>query len=138
MEVAVVKGVVAQIVALAEESTDEICGLLFGKPDRITEIAPCRNVATNPDRRFEIDPGALIAAHRAARTGGPAIVGHYHSHPSGDPVPSPRDAEAAIDEGAIWFIVASGRVRAWRAITGGSVEQRFDEMVIVESGVEPG
>ena len=28
-------------------------------------------------------PAALIAAHRAQRHGGPTLIGHFHSHPTG-------------------------------------------------------
>ena len=136
MQIAVVKGVVAQIVALAAESPDEVCGLLFGTEEggdvHVSAIQPCANVAADPARRFEIDPVALITAYRAARGGGPRIVGHYHSHPSGDPVPSPRDAAAAVEDGVLWLIVAGERVRAWRTAAGGRVERRFDECEIVE------
>lgn len=106
----------------------EICGLLFGAGDRIEAARGCANVAADPARRFELDPAALLAAHRAARGGGPAIVGHYHSHPSGVAAPSVCDAEAAAADGAIWLIVAAGEVRAWRAVARGAVCGRFDPL----------
>ena len=56
----------------------EVCGLLLGHGDCIHDVQPCRNIAADPASRFEIDPAQLLAAHRAARAGGPAIVGHYH------------------------------------------------------------
>ncbi|EZP51501.1 M67 family metallopeptidase [Sphingomonas sp. RIT328] len=103
----------------------EVCGLLFGDDAAITAIRPCRNVAADPARWFEIDPAALLAAHRAARGGGPRLIGHYHSHPSGIARPSPRDAASAPPDGALWLIVAGGTVRGWRAVAGGPVEGRF-------------
>lgn len=114
-----------QILAIAA-SDDEVCGLLFGECDRIDEALPCGNVAADPSRRFEIDPAALIAAHRNSRNGGPRIVGHYHSHPSGSPIPSAADAASAPPDGAIWLIVAGGEARAWRAVRDGAVHGRFD------------
>src|SRR6185503_12046732 len=73
----------------------EACGLLLGRGTRIEGIAPAANVHPEPLTRFEIDPAALIAAHRAARAGGPELVGYYHSHPAGHPLPSATDCEHA-------------------------------------------
>lgn len=118
---------IARILAAAVASPDrEICGLLLGAGDAIEEARACPNVAADPARRFELDPAALLAAHRAARGGGPAIVGHYHSHPSGLAEPSRCDADSAAADGAIWLIVAGGEVRAWRAVESGAVQGRFD------------
>lgn len=109
----------------------EVCGLLLGTDARIVAAVPCANVAPTPQTRFELDPAALLAAHRAARGGGaPAVIGHYHSHPSGRAVPSPRDAADAAPDGSIWIIVADGVVRAWRALEGGAVEGRFEAMAL--------
>ncbi|HEX8486339.1 M67 family metallopeptidase [Sphingomonas sp.] len=104
----------------------EACGLLLAKDDDIMLAVPCRNVAADPARRFEIDPVALIAAHRAARAGGPAIVGHYHSHPDGSSLPSPRDAADAVPDGSLWLIVGADSARLWRAVPHGLIENRFD------------
>ncbi|MBM3926941.1 MAG: M67 family metallopeptidase [Sphingomonadales bacterium] len=104
----------------------EVCGLLFGAPARVTGHISCRNVAAMPATRFEIDPGALIAAYRAERTGGPRLIGCYHSHPSGDPVPSPRDAADAATDGWLWLIVGRAEIRGWRVVAGGAWHERFD------------
>lgn len=103
----------------------EICGLLFGAPGEITAAEPCRNVAGDPSRRFEIDPAALLAAYRQARAGGPAVIGCYHSHPTGDTTPSPRDAADAAGDGMVWLIAAAGRVTAWLAVEHGPLHGRF-------------
>lgn len=103
----------------------EICGLLFGDGLSIDEARGCANVAADPARAFEIDPAALLAAHRAMRAGGPRLIGCYHSHPVGGAVPSPRDAAAAAPDGMIWLIAAEDRVTAWRAVENGPVEGRF-------------
>lgn len=73
-----------------------------------------RNVAPDPARHFEIDPATLIAAHRAARHDGPAILGYYHSHPSGIATPSAVDARDAAPDGLLWLIVGDGQISAWR------------------------
>ena len=123
--------VIAHIHAAADASPDlEICGLLFGTAARIETAQHCSNVAADPARRFELDPAALLAAHRAVRTGGAAIVGHYHSHPSGSPVPSTCDADAAAADGAIWLIAAGGELRGWRAVADGAIHGRFDPVTL--------
>ena len=120
------KGVLAEIITLAAGSADEVCGLLFGTPDRVDAALACRNVAADPATAFEIDPAALLAAHRRARSGGPAIAGCFHSHPSGDVTPSLRDAAAAAANGWLWAIVGAGEVGLFRAVADGPIHGRFD------------
>ena len=122
------------IVAAARASADEVCGLLLGEDDRVTQVVACANVAAAPARRFEIDPAALIAAYRAARHGGARVIGHYHSHPGGDATPSPRDAADALPDGRIWILVARETVTAWRAVADGAVHGRFDAVDLVTDG----
>lgn len=116
----------ARLLNEAEKTPDiEVCGLLFGTPMQISGASRCRNVAPDPRIAFEIDPAALIAAHKAARVGGPAIVGCYHSHPSGAALPSARDAAAAMPDGSIWLIIAGREAGFYRATEHGAIEGRF-------------
>jgi desampylase len=98
---------------------NEACGLLLGRNGRVKAIVACANVHPNPERRFEIDPQALIEAHRAARAGGPEVVGYYHSHPAGPPQPSATDRAQATGDGRVWAIVGEGRVEWWHDEPGG-------------------
>ncbi len=122
---------------------EECCGLLLGDAaaGRVDAIAPAANVAADPVHCFEIDPAALLAAHKAARAGGPQIVGHYHSHPTGEPVPSAVDAAMARGAGEIWLIVGTrGRIGAWRATPEGPLHGRFEPVAIgdaADSGLAP-
>ena len=97
----------------------EACGILTGESARITAFVAAANVHTSPETRFEIDPQALIDAHRIARGGGPQVLGYFHSHPSGDPVPSATDRASAAHDGAIWAIAAGDEVRFWRDMPAG-------------------
>ena len=115
----------------AENPAFEICGLLLGQGDRIVEARPAANVAPDPSHHFEIGPTTLIAAHRAARRGGPAILGYYHSHPGGSATPSETDARDAQPDGLLWLIVASGGVTAWRAGQDGLYGRFVAESVTV-------
>ncbi|MBW8910948.1 MAG: M67 family metallopeptidase [Sphingomonas sp.] len=117
---------IAELLEAAAASPDvEICGLLLGRDDVVEAVVPCANVAGDPRDSFEIDPAALISAHRAARTGGAAPIGHYHSHPRGTATPSARDA-AAAEPGSYWIIIAGTDLRCWRAAEG----RRFDPVAI--------
>lgn len=119
-------GLYRRLIEAAAASPDaEICGLLFGGDGRIDAIRPTANVAADPASGFEVDPVALIAAHRAARRGGPRPIGHFHSHPRGPASPSPRDL-AAAENGSLWLIIGHGNAgheaRLWRATAGNFLE----------------
>lgn len=115
MEIEVTSGVKATLLAESTRAApEECCGLLLGQGGRITEARPADNVAEDRLTRFEIDPMALLAAHKAARAGGPQLLGYYHSHPEGHPVPSATDCDHASGDARLWAIVAGGRVAFWR------------------------
>jgi proteasome lid subunit RPN8/RPN11 len=95
---------------------------LFGTEGRIETAEACANVAAEPARAFEIDPAALFAAYRRMRGGGPRPIGHYHSHPSGEAVPSARDAAQAMGDGALWLILTAHEARLWRTDRVGTFE----------------
>ncbi|OYX08196.1 MAG: hypothetical protein B7Z08_10465 [Sphingomonadales bacterium 32-68-7] len=59
-------------------------------------------------------PPAPRPPHRAARSGGPAVIGYYHSHPSGPARPSPTDRAEASGDGSVWAIVSASDVTFWR------------------------
>jgi desampylase len=92
----------------------ECCGILLGAGQMITALVTARNVHPQPARHFEIDPHALIRAHRDARAGGAQVVGYYHSHPNGHGEPSATDRALAAHDGRVWAIVAGGSVNLWR------------------------
>jgi proteasome lid subunit RPN8/RPN11 len=121
-----------RLLAEAKNAPDrEVCGLLYGTSEarggRIAEAEACANAAADPARSFEIDPAALFAAHRRARGGGPPVIGHYHSHPSGAAVPSARDAAQAMGDGALWLILTAREGRLWRTDRAGA----FDEVGLI-------
>ncbi len=111
--------------------TEEVCGLLFGGASRVERAEPTANVAADPARRFEVDPGALIAAHRQGRGGGAKLIGHYHSHPNGRAEPSACDADMSVADGSVWLIIAGGEVTAWRVVEDGALHGRFDPLPIL-------
>jgi proteasome lid subunit RPN8/RPN11 len=106
------------IATLIEEATRayprEACGLLLGTGQRLAMIRPAANIHDQPDQHFEIDPKALIAAHRDARGGGLDVLGYYHSHPTGRAEPSGEDRAQASGDGRVWAIIAGGEVTWWQ------------------------
>lgn len=109
----------AILAAAARAAPREACGLLLGTAHDIETAIPAANVHPDPSRHFEIDPAALIAAHKAARSGGPQLIGYYHSHPNGLARPSATDAASASGDGRIWAIAAAGVVSLWRDLPSG-------------------
>jgi proteasome lid subunit RPN8/RPN11 len=115
MDIVVTSDVIATLIAEAARAIPaEACGLLLGQGRRIIEARPAANVAEDPVLRFEIDPAALFAAHREARSGGPHLLGYYHSHPAGHPRPSATDCEHASGDARTWAIVSGEEVTFWR------------------------
>ena len=120
--------------ALVEEAgraaPEEACGLLVGSRAaggfRITRRVACDNMAPSAMRlrRFEIDPRRVIEEERALRGSAEGVIGFYHSHPEGLPIPSGVDRDyMALWPDAVWVIVGAvgGKpgVRAWRNDEGG-------------------
>jgi proteasome lid subunit RPN8/RPN11 len=101
----------------------EACGLLLGTPQRIAGLAPSRNLALEADM-FEIDTLLHLRLQRTTR----AVVGVWHSHPSGPAVPSARDRAGAWDPALIWLITGPHGTRAWTLHAG-----RVDEVPIQET-----
>jgi predicted GIY-YIG superfamily endonuclease/proteasome lid subunit RPN8/RPN11 len=109
----------AMLNAAAHAAPEEACGLLLGESWAITEARPAANVAPDPRAHFEIDPAALIVAHRAERSGGPDVIGYFHSHPNGRPDPSAQDRAQASGDGRVWAIVACNAVKFWQDTPSG-------------------
>jgi proteasome lid subunit RPN8/RPN11 len=99
-------------VIVAADPAREVCGLLLGRDGQVEAIAEAANVAADPRIAFEIEPRVQIDALKAARAGGPAVIGCYHSHPSGLAQPSRRDVDMA-QPGDLWLIFAPGQATAW-------------------------
>lgn len=112
----------------------EICGLLLGDDDSISDAVAAANVAHDPRARFEIDPQVLFAYARAERAGGPRVIGHYHSHPGGGAKPSPRDAEMGAVDARLWLVLAGSEATLWRGGAPSGLHGAFERVALV---VEP-
>ncbi|TAF50862.1 MAG: M67 family peptidase [Oscillatoriales cyanobacterium] len=135
---------------------EECCGLLVGQiqGDRIAaiEVYPMANqwnLETGPEfeaaisapkpatlpsreRRYTIDPRAMLEVQKLARDRGLTIVGVYHSHPEHPAIPSEYDRELAWAD-YVYPIVSVRRgypsaVRVWQL----DDDQQFVELELCE------
>lgn len=94
----------------AADYPHEACGLLLGRREgekmRVSEAVASPNLAADPARRFEIDPGLRLRLQKAARQGPEQVLGHYHSHPDGPARPSATDRAGIYEADLIWLIAA--------------------------------
>ena len=118
----------------ADAGQNECCGVLRGRDRTVTAVEWAANVAADPSRNFEIDPAALIAVHKDARTGGVPLLGYFHSHPNGLARPSASDIAQAAPDGLIWLIIAGGVVTAWQPIAIGAHVTGFTPVPLIVEG----
>jgi desampylase len=95
----------------------EACGILLGIDTEVKQIVPLPNVAATPLSAYRIDDHALVSTFFAAQQQGLEVIGFYHSHPDGDPIPSQVDIRQSAYPDAAYLIVGlrSGETRlaAW-------------------------
>lgn len=100
------------------EVPNEVCGLLLGRGGAVTEIVRARNSDPAPRTGFVVAPDDLFAALKRAEQEELELVGVYHSHPAGHPIPSERDIREAYYPDAAQLIVGLAAVEpqfaAWR------------------------
>lgn len=104
--------------AAANARPGEACGFLIGCKGVIVRAVETKNLARQADR-FELDAQAHLRLQRELRGRSEAILGIFHSHPTGQPVPSPMDRAMAAYPGWVWLITAFDSkdlcvTRAWR------------------------
>lgn len=126
MKLALPPALAAQIAAEAKAAhPHECCGLIEGwREDGIFHVSalhPARNLSSQAER-FEIDPADHLAASRAARANGHALIGCYHSHPHGAAKPSARDLAGAGEDNFVWLIAGDEGLRAFVYFEGGFAE----------------
>jgi proteasome lid subunit RPN8/RPN11 len=92
----------------------ECCGLILGAGRRAQFAVAMKNLADGTTR-YQIDDAAHVEMRRIVRAFAPAvsIIGVYHSHPVGDPQPSPSDIAEAMYPDWVYVIVGlkGGRAR---------------------------
>jgi proteasome lid subunit RPN8/RPN11 len=110
----------------------ECCGLLAGIGGVIMKIFPAKNALASPTA-YDVAPQELFQLFRRIREEGLEHLGIYHSHPTTENVPSPRDIELAAYPNEAYFIIsplpaAPRPVRAF-SIRDGRVQELKIEIV---------
>lgn len=96
---------------------EEVVGVLAGPDDEtVTRVDRAANVAADPRTHYELDPVEQVEILDAVDAAGETVVGFYHSHPRGSPVPSAIDERLASWPGYVYLIVSPREplLRAWR------------------------
>lgn len=103
----------------------EACGLLAGDADEVQLMIPITNIAADPKHYFELDHAAFVRAMFQIQRQGLRLVGIYHSHPAGDPIPSAADIAHAHYPDVEYLIIGMGksrpRVATWQISRQGVV-----------------
>ncbi len=97
---------------------EEACGVVAGRVRGSFKLAlaaiPCANASVAPEAEYEIPPEELLRAAEQIEAEGLEVVGFYHSHPFGSPVPSGIDQSRAAWEGASYLIATpEGELASW-------------------------
>lgn len=112
------------------QSPKEACGFVMEgltEPDEEDRSRPrevgemfcwgAKNTHDSPTDSFTIDMDTHREVMEMIRDGDARVVGIFHSHPGGDPVPSPIDRASFVPEGWVYFVIgdSSGvpKVNAW-------------------------
>lgn len=100
------------------DAPNEACGLLIGSHHQVHHVVAVQNVADTPQTRYVMDPAALSRYLPALADYGLELLGFYHSHPNGEPIPSQTDIRETNYFAAIQIIVGlkndALRLSAWR------------------------
>ena len=91
---------------------EEACGLLGGPPGQVEAIYPVDNVLHSPVA-YEMDARAQVEAMVELEAQGWDVVGIFHSHPAGPPVPSTTDVAQAYYPESVYVILVPQPDGAW-------------------------
>lgn len=95
------KHIIAAIRAhAAEQYPKECCGLLLSI-GRKQKYFPCRNIASEPNDEFRLDPEDYAAAEDLGE-----VIGIVHSHPDATSRPSPHDLAMCEATALPWHILS--------------------------------
>jgi len=99
--------IVNQLLHLAQSSPEEeVCGLISADHNGLKRCYPVKNVATDKQRFFELDPKGQIDAMRRMRENGEELVAIYHSHPHAPAIPSIADMQQHEYPGVLYLIIS--------------------------------
>lgn len=109
-----------------ETAPQEACGVIGGIDGRALRIIPIPNTASDPQHHYTLDHAAFVKAIFSLEREGLSLIGFYHSHPGGDPIPSQTDIREANYPDTAYLIIGLRNQRptlaAWR-LNYGQVER---------------
>jgi len=98
---------VNQILTHAQQHEhSESCGLISSLAGMPAHYYAVKNIAGDPETRFEMEPRQQIAAMKHMREHGEELLAIVHSHPTSPPVPSATDMQASAYPDAYYLIVS--------------------------------
>jgi proteasome lid subunit RPN8/RPN11 len=83
----------------------EACGMIAGRDNRAELIIAAHNAAADPLHYYEIDHKTLVQAMFDIERRGLTLLGIYHSHPAGDPIPSQTDITQSAYPDVVYLII---------------------------------
>ncbi len=114
-----------------EKAEEEVCGIILGKNNRALMIMRATNTSENPEYTYSMSVRDIIRAYDTAQELAYVIIGFYHSHPCGSPVPSGIDIARATWDGAYYVILnLEGDIKAWN--WQGDKKKFSEEKLIIE------
>lgn len=97
----------ATIIAHARaEAPKEACGILAGLDGRVRRVYRLRNVAPQPETRYQADPEGQLRAFLDMERRGLAMLAIYHSHPTSPAYPSATDLALAYYPDTYYLIIS--------------------------------
>jgi proteasome lid subunit RPN8/RPN11 len=100
----------------------EICGLLVDTGRRL-RFVQTRNISRRRGG-FAFSAQEVRRVVAAVKTSGQEVVGTFHSHPVGLPIPGPSDVEHAVDDSLMFLFDCIGRGGRLWSIRGGQAHPR--------------
>jgi proteasome lid subunit RPN8/RPN11 len=122
------RDLVNRLLHQAQESEQEICGLIGAVNGHPHRLYPIINVSEQPHTRYHMDPALQIAALRELRENGETLFAIYHSHPTSPAQPSQLDLLEWTYPEALCLIVSLNtrgvlELRGFRMLEGKHCEE---------------
>ncbi len=106
-EIQIPRKLTNQLLHLAQQTPDqEVCGLIGSKNSVPATCYPIKNIADQPQNRFQLDASEQITAMTSMRENQEQLFGIYHSHPTAPATPSIMDLKQAAYPDALYLIIS--------------------------------
>lgn len=93
---------------------EEACGLLAGQEQVVRQVYLIENIRHSPTE-YEMHAVEQVRAMVETEARGWEVVGIFHSHPHGPPIPSETDVALAFYPEAVYVICSPDERAVWQA-----------------------